>query len=223
MDKKEFTLEVFNNTLDKVVWWNSVAGNKVTDESLIPVYLQLSREEFYGHNEFLQGWFTGDKVMTLDGICDLLFTVGFLSKLSGSKPVTEETHFFTSGVEKNEISFLSTNLLCEDYRFLQSNLFYFCKAMSEHFDIEGAFEAVYESNMSKYIHESKVWHGNYLDDEVSQIEDKGRYADVGYRKEGEYFIITAGRDLESGVVFDKPKIIKPRTFHEPKDLEQFIY
>lgn len=223
MDKKEFTLEVFNNILDKVVLWNSVAGNKVSDESLIPTYKMLCNEEFYGHNEFLQGWFAGDKVMTLDGICDLLFTVGFLSKLAGSKPVTEETHFFTSGVEKNEISFLSTNLLCEDYRFLQTNLFYFCKAMSAYFDIGGAFESVYESNMSKYIHESELYHAFCLDGEVSQIEDKGRYADVGYRKEGEYFIITAGRDVESGVVFDKPKIIKPSTFHEPKGLEQFIY
>lgn len=223
MDKKEFTLEVFNSILDKVVLWNSVAGNKVSDEGLIPVYLQLSREEFYGHNEFLQGWFTGDKVMILDGICDLLFTVGFLSKLAGSKPVNTETHFYTLEKENTEIDYLSSNLLREDYRFLQSNLFYFCKAMSAYFDIEGAFESVYESNMSKYIHKSEVWHGNYLDDEVSQIEDKGRYADVSYRKEGEYFIITAGRDAESGVVFDKPKIIKPSTFHEPKGLEQFIY
>ena len=50
---------------------------------LIPAYLQLSREEFYSRNEFLQGWFTGDKVMQADGIADLVFTYGFFCILEG--------------------------------------------------------------------------------------------------------------------------------------------
>jgi hypothetical protein len=90
-------------------------------------------------------------------------------------------------------------------------------------DIKSLYKVISASNYSKYVHESALYYGFDLDGEVSYIESKGRYGDVTYKKVGEYYVFTAGKDLESRMVFDKPKIVKPITFKEVFGLEQFIY
>ena len=218
--KKEFTLKTFEGMLDKVVFWNSLAGNDVKDESLIPVYLQLAREEFFGQNEFLQGWFTGDKVMQADGVADLVFTYGFLCKLMQDSSVYENDVEIKSYSLEDMVNHLSTNLIYgyENYEALYS----LCLKMSEVMDVEAVFDTVYESNMTKYVHEAQL--GDFdLEEEVRIIEEQNRYSGVDYHKVGSYYIFTAKQDVQSGVVFDKPKIVKPSTFKEVQGLEQFIY
>ena len=218
--KKEFTLKTFEGMLDKVVFWNSLAGNDVKDESLIPVYLQLSREEMFGKNEFLQGWFTGDKVMQADGVADLVFTYGFLCKLMQDSSIYENDVEIKSYSLEDMVNHLSTNLIYgyENYEALYS----LCLKMSEVMDVEAVFDTVYESNMTKYVHEAQL--GDFdLEEEVRIIEEQNRYSGVDYHKVGSYYIFTAKQDVQSGVVFDKPKIVKPSTFKEVQGLEQFIY
>lgn len=226
MEKKEFTRDTFDAIIHDVVQWNKIGGNGVEDKSLIPIYTQLSREEMFGQNEFLQGWFTGDKVMQADGVGDLLFTVGMLCELTDSpedfQVNTEEwKNLFTT---EDVISLLSSSLInVEDYYELREHLFALCVKMSEIMDVEGVFRVISDSNYSKYIHEDEHDRGFELPSAVAFIEYQGRYGDVSYKKVGDYYVFTAGKDLESGVVFDKPKIIKSSLFHEPKGLGKFIY
>lgn len=216
---KEFTLKTFEGMLDKVVFWNSLAGNDQYDTSLIPVYLQLSREEFYNSKEFLQGWFTGDKVMQADGIADLVFTYGFFCILE-REDVYYIDEYQAVNYTDSAITEMSTNLINGMWDLY--NLYTLCLKMSEVMDVEAVFNAVYESNMTKYVHEAQL--GDFdLDEEVRIIEGKNRYSGVDYHKVGSYYIFTAKQDVQSGVVFDKPKIVKPSTFKEVQGLEQFIY
>lgn len=215
--KKQFTQETFDRMIDKVVFWNGLAGNLPEDKSLEPVYLQLVREEMFGQNEFLQGWFTGDKVMQADGVADLIFTGGMLSRIQGVQPRYPVDFFSTCEM----IAILADNLI-DNSLGVYNSLFGLCLKMSEVMDVEDIFNAVYDSNMSKYVHEVEL--GNFdLDEEVRLIEEQGRYTGVDYRQVGQYFIFTAKQDVRSGVVFDKPKIVKPSTFKEPIDLSQYIY
>ncbi|ALM62081.1 nucleotide pyrophosphohydrolase [Vibrio phage qdvp001] len=226
MEKKEFTRRHFDAIIHDVVQWNKIGGNEVEDKSLIPIYTQLSREEMFGQNEFLQGWFTGDKVMQADGVGDLLFTVGMLCELTDSPEdfqvnTKEWKNLFTT---EDVISLLSSSLInVEDYYELREHLFALCVKMSEIMDVEGVFRVISDSNYSKYVHEDMLYHGFDLEGEVGFIESRGRYGDVNYKKVGNYYVFTAGKDLESGVVFDKPKIIKSSLYHEPEGLEKFIY
>lgn len=206
--------------IDKVVFWNKLAGNLPEDKSLEPVYLQLAREEMFGQNEFLQGWFTGDKVMQADGVADLIFTAGMLSRIQ------EDTYRVFSDTEVKDMTFsspigyMSDDLINKEA--IYDSLYVLCLKMSEVMNIEVVFNTVYESNMSKYVHEVEL--GNFdLDEEVRLIEEQGRYSGVDYKQVGQYFIFTAKQDVQSGVVFDKPKIVKPSTFKEPIDLSQYIY
>jgi len=223
--KKEFTLKTFEGMLEKVVFWNSLAGNDQNDESLIPVYLQLAREEFFGQDEFLQGWFTGDKVMQADGLADSVFTSGFLTVLTGSdgnSSKSEEVYRDLYSTEEVVGEYSDTLINPHGYTLLREDLYALCLKMSEIMDVECVFNAVYESNMTKYVHEAQL--GDFdLDEEVRIIEEQNRYSGVDYHKVGSYYIFTAKQDVQSGVVFDKPKIVKPSTFKEVQGLEQFIY
>ena len=214
---KEFTLKTFEGMLDKVVFWNSLAGNLPEDKTLEPVYLQLTREEMFGKNEFLQGWFTGDKVMQADGIADLLFTGGMLSRIQK----TEHEYDYIE-LSTNEVVASLAEDIIDNSLGVYDSLYALCLKMSEVMDVEAVFNAVYESNMTKYVHEVQL--GDFdLDEEVRIIEEQNRYSGVDYHKVGSYYIFTARQDVQSGVVFDKPKIVKPSTFKEVQGLAQFIY
>lgn len=223
MEKKNFTLETFERMIEKVVFWNKLGGNEVTDDSLIPVYQQLSQEEFFGKDEFLQGWFTGDKVTQADGTGDFIFVQGFLCELMQDTTIDLNDEEIGKLYPKTNliVADLAHNIIngYEDYQ----GLYILCRKMSEIMDVEAVFNAVYESNMTKFVNKDELYHGFCLDGEIQHIEDQGRYADVTYKEVGDYYVFTAGRDVKSGVVFDKPKVIKPSTFKEVCDLSQFIY
>ena len=94
-------------------------------------------------------------------------------------------------------------------------------------DVEGVFNTIYESNMSKYLDSSNFWTKEERDlalhKEVDYIISQGRYAEVSYYESNGYIVFTAQEDLQSGVVFPTPKIVKPSCFQEVTGLEKFIY
>ena len=230
--KKQFTQETFDKMIDKVVFWNELAGNLPEDKSLEPVYLQLVREEMFGQNEFLQGWFTSDKVMQADGVADLIFTGGMLSCLQGDYRIFTDSEL--QSLETEEVIALLSSTLIEYGGIVNDSLYSLCFKMSEVMDVESVFNAVYSSNMTKYATDDELA-GAYQDQfgfiesvdfaewQCEQIEEQNRYSGVNYHKVGSYYIFTAKQDVQSGVVFDKPKIVKPSTFKEPIDLSQYIY
>lgn len=222
--KKEFTLKTFKRMIGKVVEWNEIGGNSVEDTSLIPVYIQLSREEFYGQSEFLQGWFTGDKEMQADGVGDLLFVYGFLCELMKDNSVYSNDEELDSHNEAEIIDHLSANLIHGDENY--EALYTFCRKMSHHMDIEAVFNRVHTSNLSKFVHESVLLEGFCLDGEVQHIESQGRYSGVDWKQVGEYFVFTARQDVQSGVVFNTPKVVKSSRFVDVEELGgllEFVY
>lgn len=224
MNNKEFTVETFNKMLDKVVFWNSLAGNSAEDKNLIPMYLTLSREEMFGANEFLQGWFNGDKVMQADGVADLVFTVGFFARLLGDSDLYLDKDDWNSFDIDEAISNLTTDLILKSDYGVYDSLFGLCYKMSEYMDVEEIFNQVYESNMSKFLYDPDfTMTMGTLDGEIHQIEDEGRYGDLEAKRVGDYWILLAGKDLRENKLFPKAKIVKPSTFFEPKNLEKFIY
>lgn len=223
MEKKVFTRSDFDCIIKDVVFWNSLAGNFPEDKTLEEVYLQLSREEMFGKNEFLQGWFTGDRVMQADGVGDLLFTVGMLSSILGETDAPSSYEDYLGHLLTEEVVEMLSSVLISYQGAVRDYLFGLCLKMSEVMDVYSVFRVIYESNVSKFIHESEIENGIDLDAEARSIESQGRYAEVSYKQVGEYFAFTAGRDVESGVVFSKPKIVKASTFKEPASLEKFIY
>lgn len=233
--KKEFNLEIFNRMLDKVVKWNAIGGNSVDNKDLIPTYVALSREEFFGKDEFLQGWFSGDKVMQADGLGDLVFTFGFLCKLLRSEDIlSTDKYLILSGIKSRVVAIAydlldADDLQDQDNDFLlwYEDLYALCLKFSEIMDVEGVFNTIYESNMSKYLDSSNFWTKEERDlalhKEVDYIISQGRYAEVSYYESNGYIVFTAEKDLQSGVVFPTPKIVKPSCFQEVIGLEQFIY
>ncbi len=220
---KEFTVETLNRMIDKVVIWNELGGNLVTNTDLKDIYLQLAREEMFGQNEFLQGWFSKDKVMQADGIADLVFTVGFLSRLVNNTQTLFTPQEISQMEESQCVDYLSSDLVHYTSRVYDS-LHILCAKMSEHFDVEEVFNLVYESNMSKYNLVSEI---DNLGEELEVILNKGRYGDLSVKTvpspEGDRYVFLAGKDLQSGVEFAKPKIIKSSKFFEPEGIEKFIY
>lgn len=230
MNKKEFTIEDVLYMYDTVEKWNIYCGNLTSDKSLIPMYHNLSKSEFYGKGEFLEGYNSGDLVMQLDGLGDLSYTVfewDMLDYDAEDEPAIEafDTVNFTKEVH---ITSLKQSLECEYASGAAYNLIKLLILYSDVADIRGVFDAITVSNYSKIPLVSEVVDENHtLDEEVKRIEAQGRYAQVGYKlldsDEGQRVIFTALEDLQDGVVFSKPKIIKSKAFKEVCDLSQFIY
>lgn len=232
MKKKEFTVEDVLYMYDTVEKWNTYCGNLTSDKSLIPMYHGLSEAEFYGKGEFLEGYNSGDLVMQLDGLGDLSYTVfewDMLEYYEGELPTLQEVFCKSTTFDKaTHITYL-INALGDGYASGAAyNLIKLLIIYSDVADIRGVFDAITVSNYSKIPLATEVVDENYtLDDEVKRIEAQGRYAQVGYKlldsDEGQRVIFTAMEDLQDGVVFSKPKIIKSRAFNEVCDLNKFIY
>lgn len=230
MNKKEFTVEDVLYMYDTVEKWNIYCGNLTSEKSLIPMYHGLSEAEFYGKGEFLEGYNSGDLVMQLDGLGDLAYTVFEWDMLDydvEDEPAIEafDTVNFT---KEAHITSLKHSLESEYASGAAYNLIKLLIIYSDIADIRGVFDAITVSNYSKIPLVSEVVDENHtLDDEVKRIGAQGRYAQVGYKlldsDDGQRVIFTAMEDLQDGVVFSKPKIIKSKAFKEVEDLSQFIY
>lgn len=232
MQKKEFTVEDVLYMYDTVEKWNIYCGNLSDDKSLISMYRDLTHAEFYGKNEFLQGYESGDLVMQLDGLGDLVYTTFFWDVLSCTDV---PTHTLREVIGQSTTFDIDTRVnylkdaLEDGYSWGTTyNLIRLLILYSDVADIRGVFDAVTVSNYSKIPLVSEVVDENHtLDDEVKRIEGQGRYKNVSYKlldsNEGQRVIFTAMEDLQDGVVFSKPKIIKSRAFKEVEDLSQYIY
>lgn len=213
----KLTVEVFEQMLDDVVEWNKYAGNDVTDKSLIPTYLKLSREEFFGDGELLQSWFNNDEVGTLDGLCDLVFTYGYLSQLQGDDEELFDHDYTIKHRPEDTLEDASSFLILNFKSHMKDMLYTLLWVFEDQFDIVGAFKEVLRSNMSKFPLQSEV--NIYV--ELDGFGKSDRYADISYKLVDDRVIFLAGKDKKTGVVFNKPKIIKPSTFSEPS-LEEFV-
>ncbi len=227
MNKKEFTVEDVLYMYDTVEKWNTYCGNLTSDKSLIPMYHDLSKAEFYGKNEFLEGYNSGNLVMQLDGLGDLSYTVFEWDMLDDNEPAIE-TFDTVTRTKESHVTFLKTSFELGYACRAAYNLIKLLILYSDVADIRGVFDAITVSNYSKIPLVSEVVDENHtLADEVNRIEQQGRYAQVSYKlldsDEGQRVIFTAMEDLQDAVVFSKPKVIKSKAFKEPVDLSQFIY
>lgn len=218
--KKELTIKDYTIMYSNVLSWNTIAGNKSDDPEVKKLYLKLSQEEFFGKNEFLEGWLTEDKEKIIDGVCDLIFTVFKYCKCAETTNHDSDTLNYAKKWEEDKIvAMLSANLITGE---VDSDLLtMFLVKMNEHFDLESAFEEVSKSNFSKFINifEQKV----DVESEKEYITSQGRYGNIEYKEVDGYGFFTAGKDLTTGTVFDKPKLVKPSTFKEPQNLIQYWY
>lgn len=231
MEQKILTGEDIIYMQEQVIKFNEIAGNNTKDKSLIPLYKSLTEEELLGEDELIDSWNKGDMVGVLDGLIDSVFVSFYWAVLNGhgfSKNNVDKWYETAIGEvdsysTEELLSFLKDELKFNNTFGYQSIFTVLLYKLSEKFDIVSAFGIIKESNLSKFVHEDELYHGFDLDGEVAYIESKGRYGDVTYKKVGNYYVFTAGKDLESGVVFDKPKIVKSSLFKEPIGLEKYIY
>lgn len=227
-EKKKLTVDDILYMYKTVLDWNTYCGNNVNDKSLIPMYNDLSKAEFYGKNEFLQGYESGDLVMQLDGVGDLAYTTFYWELLSYGMPKEDGFEF---KIKRNldctvqDLGYALNNA-CET--FAADCVVHLMQNYAEVADVVGVFNAITTSNYSKVPLVSEVvYDGHTLEDEVVRITNEKRYGDVSYKlidtPEGQRVVFLAMKDLQDGVTFSKLKIIKSRSFKEVEDLSKFIY
>lgn len=229
MSITKLTPEDFIFMEKEVVKFNSIMSNSLEDETLKSTYHKLSIEEIV--QELLPAYEDNNKIEILDALVDGVFVVFYWALLSNKGFSLEYNLRWLREyvcIQKEKTSHLCDiikNLTdCVIYDSVSSAQTRLCVLLAEYqdeFDIMGAFREVLRSNLSKFTPASNV----DIDGEVAYIESVGRYGDITVdeieTEDGMLLAFRAGKDLQSGVTFGKPKLIKPRSFSEPQ-LEQFI-
>ena len=219
---KEINILTFADVLEmqrKVVQWNKLFGINPTDKEYIPLYKSLSDEEFFGDSEFLESWNKKCEEGQLDGAADLSFTTFQWAVLDDNCiDPADECWFEGIGADSDitpYIEGLGKELERGDSFASQTELLHILKRLSTKYNVKAAFDRVCESNYSKAVHKDK---NVDIRAEIDYITSKGRYADITAEESGDYIIFKAGMDVESGVVFDKKKVIKSRQFVDIPEL-----
>jgi hypothetical protein len=211
-----------------VVDWNTLSGNSVDDKDLSEIYKQLTNEELYGENEFIEGYIKHNDEMQLDGICDLIFTSFYWAAVNGMDEIQLEDAYekaftaydFGSATLEGTIKLLSYYLEKGHPYLFVKELIVVMLIRKKQYDIVSAFEEVKRSNISKYPLVEEI---SDPEKEIEYITRQGRYSDITYKEVNRRYIFLAGKDLKSGVVFDKKKIVKPSTFSDVNRLSSFVY
>lgn len=224
MTHKRLTIEDLLYMQDKVVEWNKIFGIYPSSKEMVPLYQALSHEEFFGEDEFLESYKKGDHEGILDGCADLAFTVMQWAVMSG---------YFIRETDKSVLippSNVDFEISCLEYEIshkfaweAQTALMTVLYLLSEKYDILGAFDRVCESNYSKALHKDNSVD---IEAEIEYILSQGRYEDITCEESGDYYVFKAGKDLQSGVVFDKGKVVKHSKFVSVEDLgglSEFVY
>lgn len=221
---KEINILTFTDVLEmqhKVVQWNKLFGINPTDKEYIPLYHSLSKEEFFDKGEFLESWNNDCDEGILDGAADLTFTVFQWAVLSGfnMEPIDE---CWFEGIEScseitHYVNALGLELEVKGGKSfgVQTVLLYILKGLSAKYNVKAAFDRVCESNYSKAVHKDK---NVDIEKEIEDITSQGRYGDITCETSGDYVIFKAGKDIRSGVAFDKSKVVKSSFFVDVKDL-----
>lgn len=226
--KNKLTLEDVLEMFRTVIEWNSYAGNLPSDKTLDKVYHQLTVAEFSGKNEFLVGVHSHNDELILDGVADLTFTSFMWAAINGMDEELLKATFNTAEICSGfgEATYGGTIKLM-DYYIEEKDSFQFVRELltfmliTEYkYDFVGSFGEVQASNLSKF---PKVEDVKCPETELEIILDKGRYVGLDYKEINGRYIFTAMQDLEDGVRFDKPKVIKPSIFQDVKDLQRFVY
>lgn len=218
----------FSKYFKHVVDWNATARNGQHDfsEKAMDFQLSLVEEEIEGKDELLDGYKKLDKVMVLDGLCDVFVTASYL--------------YFQEQGDKDWNPHIEIKMPLESIDYL-GQLQYSLKSLESgkailkdvcallyQFDgcVTKALDEVLASNDSKFpkvftLKDMDIFYdhnGNETDPEVEcrQIErrSEGRYTGVSY--------IIVGEGEERRFIFksDKGKIVKPASFFEP-DLAKY--
>lgn len=228
------TKDQFNS----VVEFMKVAGQTVNSTFTEPstkvgnFRLALIKEEMTGANELFDGIANDDLNGILDGICDVLYVAYGALATFGIEPAvydipTHSNHssvlpmstahtmmkYITDSYEKT-----TRGLLMGDMRTIQSGLNSMIYntvdlALQHGFDLNGAFQEVHASNMSKFCTSSRACAESIY---FRQAEGKADYdgAEGHEVKVGDtsYFVIRRAKD---------GKVLKGMDFFEP-DLSKFI-
>lgn len=220
----------FSEYFEHVVNWNLIARNGVHDfsESTDSFQLELVVEEA---NELFEAYEKADKVMALDGLCDIFVTAAYKTFLEkGDKNWKPEIIISMPSASIDYAKQLKYSLYgLKEGRAVLNDV---C-ALLYQFDgfVTGALSEVLASNDSKFPKVSVdpqngvegvcvPTEGNpeyhTPEDMCSWIErkSKGRYTGVGY------IIVGEGNDRRYVFKSDKGKIVKPATFFEP-NLSQY--
>ena len=228
MEKKLITENIFWMK-EQIVRFNELMDNDINNKNLIGTYAKLTEEEFRGEGEFLQSFLSDDKEGMLDGLIDLTFTSFYWYLLEGHTFKEE----FIERLINVEADMTSLKSDVEDLKYsIDKGLSYYTvntlirilakESIQSQFDILGAFFNILESNLSKLVLKGSV----DTEKELVNILAKGRYADVSiYEKVSDdkvYYAFKAMKDIQNGVTFKEPKLIKTSLFKEP-ELRSFIY
>ena len=214
-------MHLFENA---VLYFNETFGNKVTDKSLIKVYKDLTKEEVSGKMEMISSYYDEDWEGVLDGLCDTLFTGLMWLNLQGrSLPKEYLKTTDIKGISKYDFKLLEKSLDEDRVEFFQRALIDLSLKVSQISDLEGAFERVYESNMSKLLKNSV----NINEDQIkTELEKEGRYSDIFFEEREDGLVVKAKIDLQEGKVYPSGKIMKGWWYKSVEDLgglEVFLY
>lgn len=225
----KLTIEDFLTMEKGVVSFNEKMGNSLEDDTLIPTYHALSKEEICG--ELLEAIKADDKVEILDALIDGVFVVFYWALLSNKTfTLTNAISWIDSYLDKEDqgesvdgtIEALESCILTGYAYGAQSNLVPLIISYQDQFDIMGAYKEVLRSNLSKF----KPKGSTDIEKELKLIEEQVRYGDITVEEisaeGGEFITFKAGRDIKNNVTYGAPKIIKPSSFSEP-NLLPFIY
>jgi hypothetical protein len=209
---KSFTLVPF---YENVLNWNKFAGNEVTNEKLVGLYVNLVKEEL---SEIFHAVEVDDVVEYIDGLVDSLVVGSYLyalKKQSGFDGYLESFDIvenLKNSIDKLESIYNSEqieNEISVVMAFLESVAF----TINGNVDIIGACDEVMYSNWSKFPMVTEV----NPEDEIVFIESQGRYTGITFKKSLD------AKGVERFIFYsDKGKIVKPSTFKEPR-LSQFIH
>lgn len=205
----------------KVIRFNEVMGNDVNDKSLIPTHINLTKEE---SKELLQAYKDDNHEEVIDAIIDIFFTGCYWwvlddFTLTGADPWFKEGYWTQSqGAIVEDIGYVldtvNTRAISSTIHDFQCNFLHLIGNVSKVYNLVGAFERVYQSNMSKTCLKKDV----DVEKEIEYIETQGRYSDVFAEENGEYVVFKARKDLQEGNFFENGKIVKSSEFVSVEDL-----
>lgn len=232
---KKLTIQGLLYFQEEVIKWNTTFGNSVSDKSLINTYLNLSKEEFLGVNEYIDSYRKGDMEGRLDGLVDSIFTGFMWMALGGESLLGTETWIIALIADEGNSTLVAPSMDVTINEITESLEIEYLNGYKVHlidliireqvnFDIRGAFDLVLQSNYSKAIHKKE--YGN-IDAELVAIQRKGRYDDLFSEENGDFIILRAYKDLEEGTYFPKGKIVKSPTYFMSVEalggLNEFVY
>lgn len=193
-----------------VMEFNNVFGNNPSNKDLVEVYANLTIEEV---KEGMLAEINNDDEEHIDALVDTVFTGFYLNRLVEGHPLYEEVSFLEELCtgEYGEYTWeeLISTLEHKEYSNFVARFIYKLIVQSEKYDILGAFDRVFKSNMSKCICKNDVISGLVsLEAAIQEVQDAGRYDDLFWEETEEHFILKAKIDKQENKVYDSGKIVK---------------